>query len=182
LRPWDKLAARAAMLKRRKFGGWGAVIMSWLTTVMLWAHVVSASWWVLACVIMALAGTVMNIDSVEGRGFVIRVVPKFNRANSAAAAVLLMTGLVNIYGAGVDRRFHFPPAFVRVLAIKIVLYLIMFAALRVSVNVERRLIAQAGGGASSGERAGTGRLAALAALIALIGAAAMLLGVWLVGE
>lgn len=170
------------MLKRRSFGGWGKAIVSWLTTVMLWAHVVSAAWWVLACVTMALVGTVLGIDSVEGREFVVRVVPKFNRANSAAAAVLLLTGLVNIYGAGAERRFHFPPAFGRVLAIKIVLYMMMFAALRASVSVERQLLAQAGGRASPGEAAGSGRLAALSALMALMGAAAMLLGVWLVGE
>jgi hypothetical protein len=122
------------------------------------------------------------MDSAEGREFVVRVVPKFNRANSAAAAVLLITGVVNIYGAGEDRRFHFPSAFVGVLAIKIVLYVMMFAALRAAVSVERQLLAQAGGRASTGKTAGTGRLAALAALTALMGAAAMLLGVWLVGE
>lgn len=149
---------------------------------MLWAHVMSASWWVLACVTMALVGAVLDTDSVEGREFVVRVVPKFNYANSAAAAVLLMTGLVNLYGAGEDRRFHFPPAFFRVLAIKVVLYVMMFAALRASVSVERQLVAQARGRASPGKAAGAGRLAVLAALMALLGAAAMLLGVWLVGE
>ena len=156
--------------------------MSWLTTVMLWAHVASAAWWVLACVIMALAGAVLGMDTVEGREFVMRVVPRFNQANTVAAAVVLMTGIVNIYGAGEARRFRFSPAFVRVLAIKIVLYGMMFAALRAAVSLERRLVAHTGDQGVHEPAAGSGRLAALAAAIALMGAAAMLLGVWLVGE
>jgi hypothetical protein len=168
------------MLKREVYAGRAKV--SWLTTVMLWTHVASAAWWVLACTIMALAGAVLGMDTVEGREFVVRVVPGFNRANTVAAAVLLMTGMINIYAAGMARRFHFPPPFVRVLAIKIVLYVMMLTALRASAGAARRLLAQAGGQASPGATAGTGRLAALSALTALMGAAAMLLGVWLVGE
>ena len=78
--------------------------------------------------------------------------------------------------------FDFPPAFVRVLAIKIVLYVMMLAALTASVRVARRLLAQAEDREFHGTAEGSGWLAALTALTALMGAAAMLLGVWLVGE
>jgi hypothetical protein len=156
--------------------------VSGLVTVMLWAHVASASWWILASFTMALAGAVLSADSVEGREFIVRVVPKLNWANNAAALTVLVTGLVNLYGAGRNRGFDFPTSFVRVLAVKIVLYAAMFAMLRASISAARKLVAQVDGQAGAGEGVGSGRLAAFSAITALVGAAAMLLGVWLAGE
>jgi hypothetical protein len=156
--------------------------VSGLVTVMLWAHVASASWWILTSFTIAVASAVLSADSVEGREFIVRVVPKLNWANSAAALTVLATGLVNLYGAGRNRGFDFPASFVRVLAVKIVLYAAMFAMLRASISAARKLVAQAGNQPGAGERVASGRLAAFSAITALAGAAAMLLGVWLAGE
>ncbi len=153
--------------------------MTWLTTGALWLHVIAGSWWVLASVTMAVAGGVLNADSTEGREFVRRVVPALNLTNALAAALLLATGLVNLYAAGARGRFDFPSAFTRVLAVKLGLYALMVAALIASLRVGRSI-----GRENPGEspRTGTVRLAALCAVTATAGAAAMLLGVWLVGE
>jgi putative copper export protein len=151
--------------------------VNWLGEVVLWTHVVSASWWVLACTTMALVGAVLSTESAEGREFVVRVVPKFNRANVAAAAALLLTGMVNIYDIGKRRGFEFSRPFVHVLAIKVVLFAMMLAALRASLTQERGLIENPGPGGP-----GLGRLAGLSGAVALMGAAAMLLGVWLAGS
>ncbi len=153
--------------------------MTWLTTGALWLHVIAGAWWVLASVTMAVAGGVLNADSTEGREFVRRVVPGLNLTNAVAAALLLATGLVNLYAAGARRRFDFPSAFTRVLAVKLGLYALMVGALIASVHIGRSIRREDPGGSP---RTGTARLAALCAVTATAGAAAMLLGVWLAGE
>ena len=155
--------------------------MSWLRAVILWGHVVSASWWVLACLTMALVGAVLDTDSAEGREFVLRVVPKFNRTNTVAAAVLLLTGLVNLFEVGRPRGFAFPPAFTRVLAAKVALYVMMFAALRASLSAGRDLRERSEKRGPATATVGIGRLAGLSAIAAIMGAGGMLLGVWLAG-
>lgn len=125
---------------------------------------------------MAVAAAVTSAESGEATELVLRVVPKFNRANAAAAAIVVATGLVNIFGAGERRHFAFPPAFTEVLAVKVGLYVLMVAALMASLGVERKLR-----DANPGAPAGAGRLVALSALGAVAGALAMMLGVWLAG-
>ncbi|MGO9061460.1 MAG: hypothetical protein ACLQU2_29395 [Candidatus Binataceae bacterium] len=152
--------------------------MDWLSTAALWMHVVSASWWILACVTMAVAGAVVGAESAEGQEFIARVVPRLNQANAVAAAALLLSGIVNLVVVGKHRGFSFPPSFVRVLSIKVALYVVMAAVLWVSSGIGRMPAVGAG---SKGPR-GTGKLAALSAMTALMGAAAMILGVWLAGD
>ncbi len=153
--------------------------MAWLTSGALWLHVIAGSWWVLASVTMAVAGGVVNADSTEGREFVERVVPGLNLSNALAAALMVASGVVNLYGAGVRRRFDFPAAFTRVLAVKLGLYALMVAALLASWRIGRGMREDNRNGSL---RSATARLAVLSAFIALAGAAAMLLGVWLAGE
>ena len=128
---------------------------------------------------MAVAGGVVNADSTEGREFVERVVPGLNLSNALAAALMVASGVVNLYGAGVRRRFDFPAAFTRVLAVKLGLYALMVAALLASWRIGRGMREDNRNGSL---RSATARLAVLSAFIALAGAAAMLLGVWLAGE
>jgi hypothetical protein len=150
----------------------------WFLTICLWTHVAVAAWWVLASTIMALAAALMSSEGEEAQDFVLRVVPKLNRVNAAAAGLLLGTGIVNVFSAGERRNFVFSTDFTRILEIKVVLYLAMVAALVLLFGIERRLWR-----ASHAEvKNGTGRLVTLSALIALAGAGAMILGVWLVGE
>ncbi len=152
--------------------------MDWLNTAALWVHVASASWWILACVTMAVAGAVVGAESAEGQEFIARVVPKLNQANAVAAAALVVTGVMNLVAVGKPRGFSFPASFVRVLSVKVALYVTMAAALWASVAIGRK---PAAGSVFKGPR-GTGKLAALSAITALLGAAAMLLGVWLAGD
>jgi hypothetical protein len=153
--------------------------VAWLTTGALWLHVAVASWWVLTCVTMAMAGAVMNAESMEGKEFVLRVVPRLNRANVGAAALLLVTGVINLFAAGARRRFDFSTMFARILAVKLGLYSLMVMALVASLRTERKW---RDGNPDGAALIGAGRLVALSASIALYGAAAMMLGVWLAGE
>lgn len=151
--------------------------MRWFLTACLWVHVAAASWWVLAAIIIALAAAVAGGESAEGDEFISRVVPGFNRANAAAAAVLLLTGAVNVYSAARRRNFALSADFTRMLELKLLLYIGMVAALALQFRMERATRFGSGRRASD-----AGRLAALSALVAMAGAGAMLLGVWLAGE
>jgi hypothetical protein len=153
--------------------------VSWFLTACLWLHVAAGSWWILTSVTIAVAGAVVSPQSAEGREFGLRVVPKLNRVNAGAAAILLTTGIVNIIGAARDRRFNFSPAFTRTLAVKAGLYVVMLAALIASMRAERELRRE---DQSASNAAGAMRLVACSAVTALAGAGAMMLGVWLAGE
>jgi hypothetical protein len=152
--------------------------VSWFLTVCLWTHVAVASWWILSSLMMAMAGALIGAQSVEAKDFMLRVVPKFNRLNALAAAILLGTGVVNVFNAAQRRNFVFSADFIRILEMKIALYITMVAALVLLFGIERRF--RVASYAESTNR--TGRLVALSASIALAGGGAMLLGVWLVGE
>jgi hypothetical protein len=149
----------------------------WFLTAGLWVHVAAAAWWVLASIIMALAGAVVGGEGVEGKEFLSRVVPAVNRANAFAGALLLVTGAGNVYSAARRRSFAFSTDFTRMLELKLLLYIGMVAALALLFRLERPMLS------SSSERRASdmGRLAALSALIAMAGAGAMILGVWLAG-
>ena len=152
--------------------------MSWFLTACLWLHVAAGSWWILTSVTIAVAGAVVSPQSAEGREFGLRLVPKLNRVNAGAAAILLTTGIVNIVGAARERH-NFSPAFTRTLAVKAGLYVVMLAALIASMRAERELRGEDQGASNA---AGAMRLVACSAVTALAGAGAMMLGVWLAGE
>jgi hypothetical protein len=152
--------------------------VSWFLTACLWTHVAVASWWILSSIIMALAGALMGPESVEAKDFMMRVVPKFNRVNAFAAAILLGTGIANIFNAAGRRNFVFSADFTWILEMKVALYITMVAALVLLFGIERNFRM-----APYDEvKNRTGRLVMLSGLIAMAGAGAMLLGVWLVGE
>jgi hypothetical protein len=69
--------------------------------------------------------------------------------------------------------------FARILAVKLGLYSLMVMALVASLRTERKW---RDGNPDGAALIGAGRLVALSASIALYGAAAMMLGVWLAGE
>ena len=156
--------------------------MSWLTALILWTHVLSGSLWALACLCMGIAGVALAAESDEMRDLLMKVAPKLNRVNTAAAATLLLTGLANLYIVGQFRHFKFSPLFVRVLAAKAVLFVLMLAALGACWRAERAML---GGRTAPGEAAVPGavnRLTALWTLTAMMGAAALGLGLWLAGS
>jgi carbon starvation protein CstA len=142
-------------------------------------HVASAAWWILTSITIAIAGAVVNAETVEGKDFGLRVVPKVNRANAAAAAILLATGLVNVVSAGERWRFNFPAAFNRILTLKLGLYVAMLAALIASWQAWRERTNEFQGIPAT---SGPARLVVCSAVTAVAGAGAMMLGVWLAGE
>ena len=136
-----------------------------MTTAILWIHATAGALWIGACACFVIAALALTPGTNEHRNFVVRSAPKIDRLAILAAALLLLTGLVNLAQAAISRQFAFSTAFTTVLAIKIVLYLAMFAIMRSSMKtaaIDRKVKAHAAIGA--------------------MGSIALLLGLWLIGS
>jgi hypothetical protein len=153
-----------------------------LRTTILWIHALSGAGWVGGCVCFVLAASVLTAGSTEWRDFALKATPMVNRIGLALAALLGLTGMVNLYFAGKARGYVFSNAFVTILGVKIVLYAAMLFALASSWRAETamcRALEDAGAGANAAAQ--VRRLAWLYALTAGLGAIAMVLGLWLMG-
>ena len=136
-----------------------------MTTAILWIHATAGALWIGACACFVIAGLALTPGSDEHKNFVVRSAPKIDRLAMLAAALLLLTGLVNLAQAAISRQFAFSTAFTTVLAIKILIFIAMLATMRSSMKtgaMERTLKAHA-------------------AIVAM-GSIALLLGLWLIGS
>jgi putative copper export protein len=136
-----------------------------MTTTILWIHATAAALWIGACACFVIAGLALTPGTDDHKNFVARSAPKIDRLAMLSAALLLLTGLVNLAQAAISRRFAFSTAFTTVLAIKILLFIAMLAAMRASMKI----------GAMNQT------LKAHAAVVAM-GSIALLLGLWLIGS
>ena len=136
-----------------------------MTTTILWIHATAGALWIGACACFVIAALTLTPGTDDHKNFVTRSVPKIDRLAILAAALLLLTGLVNLAQAAISRHFAFSTAFTTVLAIKILLYLAMLAAMRASMKTN----------------ATNQMLKAHAAIVAM-GSIALLLGLWLIGS
>src|SRR6266851_3258696 len=154
--------------------------MAEIRTGLLWIHVLSGAVWIGTCAITTIAANVLPSNTPEFRDFAVRAVPARNRVNLSAAIGLLLTGISNFFLAsrlGADLS----PAFLTILAIKILLYLGMAIVLIAMFRSEKPLLS-----ATTTEAAGWGsnkmiRVGILSAITAMLGAVALTLGLWLVG-
>lgn len=153
---------------------------SLVRSLFLWVHALSASIWVLAAACTALAAVALGAEGEELGEFAIRVVPKLNWISTVFAALLFATGIGNLVMVGRARDFNFSPTFVRVLAAKVTLFVLMVSSLAASWRAQGMLIAKQSSGAPAAVY--LRRIILLAAAIALMGAMALALGLWLVGS
>src|SRR5208282_6405061 len=107
-----------------------------LVTVMLWIHALSGAIWAGTCACFVMAGAAYASSPEQWRDFAMRTAPKLDRLNLAAAAVLVLSGIVNFLIAGKMRDFAFSETFMVVLVTKIELFVAMAAALWVSWRAE----------------------------------------------
>lgn len=153
-----------------------------LQTVILWIHALAGAGWVAACVCFVIAGLVLSAGGDEQRDFALGAAPRIVGFSLAAALLLLFTGAVNLVLAGIVRSFRFSPEFERILGLKVVLFAVMFLALRWTLRAGASLPDDAQPAAPSNALAH--RLAGMVraqGAIALMGAVALLLGLWLMG-
>ena len=151
-----------------------------LRTVILWIHALAGAGWVAAGVCFVIAGLALTGD--EQRDFALGAAPRIVGFSLAAALVLFLTGAVNLVLAGIARRFRFSKEFGGILGIKVVLFVVMVLALRWTLRAAAALrdAAQPTPPLDALADKTAGMLRAQGA-IALMGAVALLLGLWLMG-
>jgi len=151
-----------------------------IRSVVLWIHVLCGVMWVGTCASFLLAASAMSAESDEWRDFALRAAPRINRINVVPALVVPMTGAGNLFSAALMRRSPFPPAFVGIVAIKVVLFFIMGITLAASFAAEHAMREGFVESADAGEAAAR-RLVRLYGTVAALGTVALGLGLWLAG-
>ena len=143
----------------------------------LWLHAVGGVAWIGAAAVFVIAASAVGLEEDEGLAMVRRIAPIINRIGLVAMLFIVASGILNIYIAGLMRRFVFSNSFVELLAIKIALLSGMYVLLTMSWRAERRL---ASADSSEAHRAGR-RLIIFNLAIMALGASALLIGLWLLG-
>jgi uncharacterized membrane protein len=151
-----------------------------IRSVVLWIHVLCGVTWVGTCASFLLAASAMTAESDEWREFALRAAPRINRINVVPALLVPMTGAGNLFSAALMRRTPFPPAFIGIIAMKVVIFFIMGVVLAASFAAERSMRE---GFAESTDRGVTAarHLVRLYGTVAALGTVALGLGLWLAG-
>jgi hypothetical protein len=144
----------------------------------LWLHAVGGIAWVGAAAVFVIAASAVGLEEDEGLAMVRRIAPVIDRIGLAAMLFIVASGIVNIYIAGLMRRFVFSNSFVGLLAIKIALLSGMYVLLSMSWRAERRLVSTDPSEARSAGR----RLIIFNLAIMGLGTSALLMGLWLLGS
>jgi len=150
-----------------------------LREAVLWLHVLCGVTWVGTSAAFVLAASSMAVETEEWKEFALRAAPRINLINFVAAAIIPLTGIGNLFGAAMTRKGPFPPAFVGILSLKVVIYFVMAILLSAAVGAERRMREAA----ASADRLkpAAQRLTRLYGAIAGCGVVALGLGLWLAG-
>lgn len=146
-------------------------------TVILWIHALAGAAWVAAAGGFVIAEAAMGSEEDERRAFAQRAASPINRLGVAAVVVLVATGVVNLILAAAVRARPFSRQFITVLGIKVGLLVAMCLALWAAFRAERRLNDSS---PRDAQRAVV-RLMGLNGAIVVMGAAALVLGLWLLG-
>ena len=147
-------------------------------TTILWLHAVGGVAWVGAATVFVIASSAVGLDDEEGVATMRRIAPAINRIGLAAMLFIVVSGIVNVYIAGVMRRFVFSNAFVGLLSTKIAALSAMFVLLTMSWRAEANLTSSD----ASQVRRALHRLMMFNVAIVGLGALALLMGLWLLGS
>jgi hypothetical protein len=149
-----------------------------MRVAILWVHAVGGVAWVGAAAVFVLAVGATGNEDDEGLAMVRRVAPVINRIGLGAMLFIVASGIVNIYLAGLMRGFAFSNTFIELLFAKIGILLAMYAVLTVSWRAERVLMSSEPEVAHRAAR----RLIVSNLAVMGLGATALLIGLWLLGE
>jgi len=149
-----------------------------MRTTILWVHAVGGVAWVGAAAAFVIAASAIGLEDEEGLAMVRRIAPAINRIGLAAMLFIVVSGAVNIYLAGLTRGFVFSDNFIELLFAKIAILLALFGVLTASWRAEASLAATDASQAHGAAR----RLMLYNLAVMGLGAAALLLGLWLLGS
>lgn len=149
-----------------------------MRTTILWIHAIGGVAWIGATTVFVIAASAVGLEDDDSLAMVRRIAPAINRIGLAAMLFIVASGVVNIYIAGVMRRFAFSNTFIELLSLKIAILCAMFVMLTGSWRAEARL---ASTDPSQVHRAAR-RLIIFNLAVMGLGAAALLMGLWLLGS
>jgi uncharacterized membrane protein len=151
---------------------------------MLWVHVLAGALWIGASAAFVLAALALRPGpgAEERRDFVMRVAPRIGWFCAGAGAMVLASGALNFVLAGLAREFRFSAAFDAILAAKIALYIAMSAALGVALRTSAVIRAVLARGRDDAIPGAIRRMMKSHGAIAILGALALVLGLWLAGS
>jgi hypothetical protein len=152
-----------------------------LRTAALWIHVLCGVTWVGTCASFVLVGSVLASEVDEWRDFALGAAPKINRVNLVAACGIPLTGIVNVFFATQAHGGVLPSSFITMLAVKISLFAAMAGTVTFAWDAEAKMHR-----ALAGPDIGSGtvmmrRLMLLYRVTVVMGAIALILGLWLSG-
>ncbi len=153
-----------------------------MATAILWIHATAGAVWIGACACFVIAGLALAPGSAEQRTLAVSAAPKIDRLAMLAAALLFLTGLINLGQAGISRQFAFSTAFITVLAIKIGLFIVMIAVMRSSMRIGSGVRAVIASGPIDALAGALDRMVKAHAAIVAMGSVALMLGLWLMGS
>ncbi len=153
-----------------------------MRTTILWIHAVGGVAWVGAAAVFVIATSAVGLEDQDGLAerltMVRRVAPLINRIGLAAMLFIIVSGVVNIYIAGVARGFAFSNQFIVLLSVKIAILCAMFVVLTGSWRAEARLASKD----HAQVRRAARRLMIFNLAVIGLGGAALLMGLWLLGS
>ncbi len=149
-----------------------------MRTTILWIHAVGGVVWIGAATVFVIAASALGLEDEEGLAMVRRIAPALNRIGLFAMVFIIASGIVNIYLAGLTRRFTFSNSFIELLSLKIAALSAMYVLLTLSWRAEPKLVSSD----PSQVRRAARRLIMFNVIIVGLGAAALLMGLWLLGS
>jgi hypothetical protein len=149
-----------------------------MRTTILWIHAVGGVAWVGGATVFVIAAGAVGFEEEDGRAMVRRIAPIINRIGLAAMLFIIVSGIVNIYIAGTMRGFAFSNTFIELLSVKIAILGAMFVLLTLSFRLEPKLASSD----QSQARGAARRLIVFNLAVMALGAAALLIGLWLLGS
>jgi hypothetical protein len=153
-----------------------------LSTVILWVHALCGVIWVGVCASFLLAAMALSAEAAEWRAFAARSAPRINRLCVALACLIPLTGIGNLVFAARAHHHLLPAAFVGVLSAKIGLFAAMALVLWMASRAGAAIDGEGGpAGGVEADATNIRRLVRLYALIVIMGAVALGLGLWLSG-
>jgi uncharacterized membrane protein len=149
----------------------------WLSSAVLWVHVLCGVSWVGAAASFVLATAALDAQNRELRDFAIRVAPRINQLCFGCAILIPITGVANLFFAAQARGSQLPPEFVRIVAVKLMLFALMagllWKASQRAAAIDLAPIEEAS--------PLVGRLTRLYGMMLALGGIALLMGLWLAG-
>jgi len=153
-----------------------------LRTLVLWMHALCGIAWVGICASFVIATSALGGESAEREDVATRAAPRINRVCIALACLIPLSGLANLTFAAEARRFVLPAEFIAIVCAKVALFSAMALALWFAWAIAARQPNSAGAEERIEARGeATTKLTKLYGLTVAMGAAALVLGLWLSG-